>query len=93
MSWSVQAVGKPSRVAEVIENAFSQGSVCAEPEESVRQAARATIAAAVAAQRPDVPVRVSASGSMSQTHKDGKWGPPVTSNLTISVEPLHGYVE
>lgn len=94
MSWSVQAVGKPAAVAASIELQFA-ASVCAEPEETVRQAARATIAGALKAQREDSVVQVSASGSMSTTYntETKTWGAPLTNNLEIKVQPLYGYVE
>lgn len=75
MSWSVGAVGKPKAVAESVEKQFA-ASTCQEPEETVRQAARAAIAAALAAQREDSAVQVIASGSQSSSYVDNKWGAP-----------------
>ena len=89
MSWSAYATGKPAKVKETIERNFG-GSQCAEPEETIRLAARDLILAAVAGQREDSVVQVVASGSMSQTHnpETGKWGAPVTNNLEIKVQSL-----
>lgn len=89
MSWSVSAIGKPEAAARSIEDQFAS-SKCAEPEETVRQSARATIAASLAAQRPDLVVHVTASGHMSNTYNEEtkKFGPPVTNSLEIRVNPL-----
>lgn len=85
-------MGKPPAVAVAIEQQFSMGA-CSEPEETVRQSARAMIAAALAAQRPDSIVQVSASGSQNSTYTDGKWGAPFQNSLEIKVQPLYGFVE
>lgn len=89
MSWSAYATGKPAKVKETIEGQFA-GSKCSEPEETIRLAAKEVILAAVAGQREDSVVQVSASGSMSQTYSDEKksWGAPVTNNLEIKVTSL-----
>ena len=89
MSWSVYATGKPQKVRETLEVQFA-GSKCAEPEETIRLAANKTILAAVAGQRPDSVVKVTASGSMSRFYSEEtkKWGEPVTNNLSIAVELL-----
>lgn len=94
MSWSVSAVGKPVAVAAAIEQQFA-GSACAEPEETVRQSARAAIAAALKAQRDDSIVQVVASGSMNTSYNQEtkSWGPPVNNTLEIKVQPLYGFVE
>jgi hypothetical protein len=90
MSWSVSAIGKPPAVAVSIEEQFSRYK-CIEPEEGVRQGARATLAAALAAQRPDSVVKVSASGSQSSNTIDGVV--LFTNVLSITVEPQYGFVE
>lgn len=94
MSWSVSAVGKPAAVSASIERQFASTS-CAEPEETVRQAARVVVAAAIAAQRPDCAVQVSASGSMSTSYNEDlkTWGAPFTNQLSITVQPLYGFLE
>lgn len=92
MSWSVNATGRAPAVAASIEQQFS-GYKCSEPEETVRQQARATIAAALAAQSPDRAVKVAAHGSQSVTgHADGA-ADTITNNLSITVEPIHGFLE
>jgi len=96
MSWSVGATGRPKAVAPVIEKQFTGALPCSEPEETVRQAARAAIAAALAGQTdPACAVKVTANGSQSQAYKDGKpLDPPVCSNsLFINVEVLWGFAE
>jgi len=86
MSWSVSATGKAPVVAGAIERQFS-GYAWA-----VRQQARATIAAALSAQSPAVAVKVTAFGSQSTL---GHFGGPdiVTNNLSIVIEPIHGFLE
>jgi len=91
MSWSVTAIGKPAAVAAAIESQFAQ-SKCAEPEESIRQSARAAIAAALAAQSPSTAVKVSAYGSQSTFYKTGQ-PDGVTNNLSITIEPQQNFVE
>lgn len=96
MSWSVSVVGKLPAVKAAVEAQFTDPrSVCAEPEETVRQAARAAIAAALQAQREDSVVRVTAGGSMINTYnkETGSWGAPYSNHLEIHIEPLYGFVE
>ena len=89
MSWSVAAVGKAPLVAAEIASQFARWK-CSEPEESVRQAVGAAIAAALAAQHDDAAVEVSGSGCMQlETGADGK----VTNSLSITVKPLVGFLE
>lgn len=89
MSWSVYATGKPKTVAATLEVQFG-GSKCAEPEETIRQAAKVTLLAAVAGQREDSVLKVSASGSMSQVYSEEtkSWGAPFTNSLAMSVENI-----
>ncbi len=88
MSWSLVAVGKaPAVGAEITKQAAR--SKCSEPEETVRQAAVATIAAAIAAQDPSTVVRVDASGSQSEDYTTKV----MRNTLRILVEPLYGFLE
>jgi hypothetical protein len=88
MSWSVAAIGKSSAVRAAIANQFANGSKCAEPEETIRQAAAAVIDKALEAQAEATAVKVSASGSQSSS------GGIVTNNsLSIMVDPMWGFVE
>jgi hypothetical protein len=89
MSWLVGATGKPEKVQEMLQVQFG-GSKCSEPEEAIRLAAKEVILAAVAGQRPDSVVQVTASGSMSQSYSEEtkKWGEPITNNLEIKVQSL-----
>ena len=88
MSWSVNAIGKSAAVAASIEKQFA-AHFCNEPEETVRQSARATIASALAAQtKSNTAVKVMASGSQSSYGTDG-----FTNNLSITIEPQYGFVE
>ena len=66
MSWSVGVKSLPAKEAAAeIEKQFEAGSKCAEPEETIRQAARKLIAETIAAQ--DVKLSVSAYGSQSSS--------------------------
>lgn len=93
MSWSVYGVGKPEAVAKRIEEQFTQQSPCAEPEETIRQSARATIAASLAGQRPDMVIQVQAGGCMQSTYDQGTYGPPFQNSLNIDIKPIPGFVE
>jgi len=93
MSWSVSAIGKSQAVAAAIEKQFTSSGACAEPEETVRQAARALIAQALSSEDASAVVSVSANGSQSSTYTDGKWGPPYTNQLKIEIQPQYGFVE
>ena len=91
MSWSVGAIGKAPAVRDCIATQFANGSPCKEPEEAIRQAAKATIDTALAAISPDYAVEVNASGSMSLTD----WNDPSkggANTLTIQITPKYGFV-
>lgn len=75
MSWSVQGIGKAPAVALAIDKQFTSSGPCAEPEETVRQAARAAIAAALTAQKPEAVIQVTAQGSQSTSYV--KATPPI----------------
>jgi hypothetical protein len=93
MSWSVYGTGKAKALAAKVEEEFVRGG-CSEPEESVRQCARQTIAAALAAHPPDFVVSVAASGSQSQEY--GKDGTPLgrfSNSLKIEITPHGAFVE
>jgi hypothetical protein len=93
MSWSVGGIGKAKALAAKIENDFANTTACAEPEETVRQAARAVIAAALAGQHESKAIKVSASGSMSNYAEWPSTEAKVSNSLTITVEPQYGFVE
>lgn len=89
MSWSVSAIGKQPAVKAEIARQFEVGGKCSEPEESVRQAAKATVLAAIDATNPSYPLKISASGSQS-----GDYSKKIFSNsLTISIEPVWNWLE
>ena len=93
MSWSVGATGRAAALIPVLEGQFA-GYQCAEPEEGVRQAAKGVILSALKAQSPQVPVKVLACGSQSQTGQPGAPGALLTTNnLSITIEPIHGFIE
>lgn len=91
MSWSVSAIGKSNAVKQEISKQFNQQSPCAEPEESVRQAAAKAIDAALAAFDDGQVVRVSASGH--QIYKDWNTKTGISNNMNITVEPIGCFVE
>jgi hypothetical protein len=90
MSWSVAAIGKAEAVRKSIAEQFSH-FVCTEPEETVKKAAAAMIDTSLAAQDPTVAVKVLASGSQSYGVGNTKWS--VSNQVTIQVDPQHGFVE
>jgi hypothetical protein len=92
MSWYVEAIGKVPAVAQAVELQFAQSSGYQEPEETIRQQARTTIAAVLAAQSEGAVVKVRASGSQSTNYKGGGASGYVNT-LNISVEPQFNFVE
>lgn len=93
MSWSVGAIGKAPAVAVKLK-ADLDAMTCSEPENSVKDGAGVALIAALAAQSPTAVVKASASGSQSQTYdKDGTTVLLVNNTLSISVEPVWGFVE
>jgi hypothetical protein len=89
MSWSISGrIGKAPGVRAAVAKEFEQSSKCAEPEETIRQAAKQIIDAALAAQGENQVVEVSASGSQSTS------GITVVSNsVNIKVQPVWGFIE
>jgi hypothetical protein len=83
MSWSVSGSGNSEETARAIESQFESYSVCPEPEESIKQAARALIAKALAGKIPSTDTTVTAWGS--QTTKYGVDGAPDEVNNTLSI--------
>jgi hypothetical protein len=90
MSWSVSAVGKAKAVRAEIARQFASGTASAEPEESVRQAAAGLMDAALAAQGDDIAVRANANGSMSFKDWNSKTNP--SNSLSVTIEPIAGFV-
>ncbi len=93
MSWSVAGIGKAPAVAAKLEKDFSNSGPCAEPEETVRQAARIVIASALAGQDPSVAVKVTASGTMSNSAEWPSTVAKIKNTLSITVETQYGFVE
>lgn len=88
MSWSVSAIGKTPAVATEIAQQFGTYK-CAEPEETVRQAALVLINSALSAQDPSTVVRVSAAGSQGLNYTTKA----VYNQVTVTIEPQYGFVE
>lgn len=90
MSWSVFAIGKAPAVRASIAEQFTRYK-CSEPEETVKKAVAASIDAALEAQDPATVVKVAASGSQNFKNYETKSG--VSNQCTISIDPMHGFVE
>ena len=89
MSWSVAAHGKQPAVRAEIARQFEVGGKCFEPEESIRQAAKATVLAAIDGTDPSYPIKVSVYGSQG-----GDYSKKIYSNsLTLSIEPMYNWLE
>ena len=86
MSWSVSAIGRPPAVAAKVADEISRYK-CVDPEEGVKQAVGAALAAALAAQDPASVVKVTASG-----HQQGS-GETAVNTLRVEVEPIFGFIE
>jgi hypothetical protein len=89
MSWIASAVGKPAAVAASIASQIGAYK-CIEPEEGVKQAVGAALAASLAAQNPDSVVKVIASGHQTGP-TDGLKN--INNTVHVEVEPIHGFVE
>ena len=90
MSWSVSAVGKPSKVVEKLAKDFASIH-CAESEETIKSSVASAVAAALAVFPPSWAVRVEASGSQ---HAPDSTKPHEKSNqLAVKIEPVYGFIE
>jgi hypothetical protein len=87
MSWSVSATGKAAAVAAKVAADLSKIK-CAEPEETIKNAVGSAIAAGLAVFPPDVPVKVSASGSQSD-----RGSGQLTNQLSVDMQPIWGFIE
>ena len=85
MSWSVGASGDSAEVAKTIEEQFEGMAQypCPEPEEAIKQQARALIATALAGNIPSRSLQVNAWGSQSTCC--GVNGAPDTVSNTLSI--------
>lgn len=90
MSWSVNKVGKAAAVAKAVADELAK-SKCVEPEESIKNAAAAIVATALAAFPPDTAVHVEAAGSQSSPTYPANG--IATNQLTLKITPLYGFVE
>lgn len=86
MSWSVQAIGKPAAVAAKLAKDFTVYK-CMEPEETIKGKVAEIVAVALAAFPAGAAVKVWASGSQSVVGSD------TTNQLSVTIEPIYGYVE
>lgn len=90
MSWSVSAIGRPAAVAAKLEKEFSMYK-CAEPEESIKQAAKGVVLAAVNGFPEDALVLVQASGH--QQSGETKGTDKAQNTLQVKIEPVYGFIE
>jgi hypothetical protein len=86
MSWGVNRIGRAVPLAAKVAEDLNRIK-CIDPEESIKQAAGALIAAALAAQGPGIVVKLEAAG-----HQSGS-GSELSNTLTISLQPVYGFVE
>ena len=90
MSWSVSAMGKPAAVAAKLAADFARMQPMAEPEESVKNNAAASIASALAAYPSNFLVRVEANGSQYRPNNDAA---ECVNTHTLKIESLGTLVE
>ncbi len=90
MSWSVSAVGRPDAVRKDIRAQFERNN-CSEPERSIAHAVGAAIDVALDAEGSETVVKVYASGSLG--YKDYTKQTGIYNNISVTVEPIHGFVE
>lgn len=88
MSWSFSAFGKPASVAAKARETIENGYKCAEPEESIRVATLNSVATAADNFAPGYAVKVAASGSQSVVN-----GVVQSNQLSVTIEPVHGFLE
>lgn len=87
MSWSVSAIGKPSKVAERLTAEFAKLTYLAKPEDEIAAALGQALIKAAGDTTDVAMIRVEASGSMSTNCGNH------THNISVSVTPLYGFVE
>jgi hypothetical protein len=93
MSWSFNAIGKPSAVAAKARTEM-EFIKCAEPEQSLKSMALAAIEAALSAMPDASVVKVYASGSQSPAYVNNKVVDGKFSNsFKLDIEPIWGFVE
>ena len=90
MSWSVGAIGKPSKVAEKLTADFARIN-CAEPEQTIKNNVAAAILAGLAAYPDTHAVKVNASGNQ-MSGGEGQTGKFIN-GLSVSMETIYGFVE
>lgn len=90
MSWSVSRVGKPAAVAAALAKDFA-AIKCSEPEETIKNSVATAVAAGLAAFPPSLAVKVVASGS--QYSPDSTKPNEKQNQLSVVLEPIHGFVE
>ena len=93
MSWSVAAIGKVTAVRAELERQFASLSKCVEPEETVKQNVRSSLASALSGFKDDFAVKVGASGSQQKDYSDPKNPVAMSNSLNVSVEPIWNFVE
>ena len=79
------SAGNSDEVAAVIEAQFESYTACPEPEESIKQAARALIAKTLAGKIPAVATTVAAFGSQTTRYGINGGADEVSNSLHISI--------
>ena len=87
MSWSFNAVGRPSLVLAQARTQFA-AIKCAEPEETIKTKALHILEASLLAMPEASAVQIEAHGSQSVS-SDGK----ASNQLLFKITPLHGFVD
>ena len=85
MSWSVSAIGKPSKVAEKLKDDFSKMNL-SKPEDEIAAAIGKALIKAAEDTTDVSALKVEASGSMGGSQGNH------THNISVSVTPLYGFV-
>jgi hypothetical protein len=90
MSWSFSGMGKPLAVMAKARKDLSQYK-CLEPEEAIKNHILDIIDLSLSAYPSNAPVRIEASGSQ---HKPDSAKPDTAiNNLSVSINPLYGFIE
>ena len=92
MSWSISAIGKPAAVASKVAAELAANK-CNEPEETIKSLVGQAISTALGAMPDSYAVKLAANGSQSGEYKNGEYTGKFVNNLSVSIEPIYGFVE
>lgn len=92
MSWSVNAIGKPTAVSARIAKEIA-AIKCTEPEESIKNLVGAMVSAALAAYPDFYAVKVEANGSQSPGYSpDTHQSTGLVNSLSVSIVPFYNFL-